>query len=699
MNRLTDARSPYLRSAAHQPIHWHAWSPEAFSEARAADRPILLDIGAVWCHWCHVMDRETYEDPGVAELLNGRFTCVKVDRDERPDVDARYQRAVQALTGQGGWPLTAFLDPDGEPFFGGTYFPPDDRFGRPGFRTVLESVLQAWRDRRPQVAAQASAVRQAVIASSQPGSGEITATTFDEVEQRLHRMFDQAHGGFGSQPKFPHPAALLLLIDRWQSTDAPAAREMVTRTLTGMALGGIHDQVGGGFHRYGVDAEWIVPHFEKMSYDNSELLRAYVEGWAAFGDPLHRATAQGIVRWVREVMAIEGGGYAASQDADVGLDDDGDYFTWTRAEAAAAISPDDFDAAAAVWDIGTAGEMHHAPDRNVLFVGESVEHYARRSAMSEAAVTASLARAADALRAARAARPQPFVDPTRYTGWNAMMASALLRAGIVLQDRWAEEHALATLGRIRREATEPDHVPHDPSGSVSGLLEDQLQCAMAALDAFEATQDRGWLDWALALAQRTWRDHTAPDGALEDLARSAGREGLLSAPIRPVDDAPTPSPNGVGALLALRLAAHTGDTEWHRRAEAILALFGPESAASPLHRATLLRAAAWMLADVTHLVIVGPRDDPTALAIHRAAVASSVPHRVLRWMAPDDPRTGLPESLTLLLDATRADAAAADATIAFCCTGTSCRAPVKRVEEWQDLLAELASIGAPHGHS
>lgn len=694
MNHLAEASSPYLRSAAHQPIDWHAWSPEAFAEAKAADRPILLDIGAVWCHWCHVMDRETYEDPGIAGLLNGRFTCIKVDRDERPDVDARYQRAVQALTGQGGWPLTAFLDPDGEPFFGGTYFPPDDRFGRPGFRTVLESVLAAWRDRRPQVAAQASAVRQAVAESSRATSGEITDAMFDEVEQLLHRVFDQAHGGFGSQPKFPHPAALLLLTDRWHSTRSTTAREMVTRTLTGMALGGIHDQIGGGFHRYSVDAEWIVPHFEKMSYDNSELLRAYVEGWAAFGDPLHRATAEGVIRWVREVLAVEGGGYAASQDADVGLEDDGDYFTWTRAEAAAEIAPGDFDAAAAVWDIGTAGEMHHAPDRNVLFVGESVEHYARRSGESGEAVTASLARAAEALRAARGARPAPFVDPTRYTGWNAMMASALLRAGIVLENRWAEEHALATLVRIRAEASEPDHVPHDPSGAVSGLLEDQLQCAVAALDAFEATQDRVWLDWALALAQRTWRDHAAQDGALEDLARGTGREGLLSAPIRPVDDAPTPSPNGVAALLALRLAAHTGDTEWHRRAERIITLFGPESAASPLHRATLLTATAWMLGDVTHLVIVGRHDDPAAIAMHHAAVASSVPHRSIRWLVPGDPRAGLPASLVQLLDA-----APEEAATAYCCTGTSCRAPVTHVEEWQDLLAELSAIGAPHGHA
>ncbi len=694
MNRLTEARSPYLRSAAHQPIHWHTWSPEAFADAGAADRPILLDIGAIWCHWCHVMDSETYEDPGIAELLNSRFTCIKVDRDERPDVDVRYQRAVQALTGQGGWPLTVFMDPQGEPFFGGTYFPPDDRFGRPGFRTVLKSVLGAWRDRRSQIAAQAAAVRHAVSEAARVTSGDFTPAVFDEVEQRLLGVFDQAHGGFGSEPKFPHPAALLLLLDRWQSSGSSSARQMTIRTLTGMALGGIHDQVGGGFHRYSVDAEWVVPHFEKMSYDNSELLRAYVEGWAAFGDPLHRTTAERIVGWVREVLADADGGYAASQDADVGLDDDGDYFTWTRAEAASAIAPDDFDAAAAVWDIGTAGEMHHAPDRNVLFVGEPVEHYAARSGLPEAEVAASLVRARDALRAARATRPQPFVDSTRYTGWNAMMASAVLRAGIVLGDQWAEAHSLITLSRIRRESPEPDRVPHDPSGAVQGLLEDQLQCATAALDAFEVSQDAAWLEWALALADRTWRDHAASDGVLEDLARGAAGEGLLSAPIRPVDDAPTPSPNGVAALLALRLAAHTGDAAWHRRAEQIISVFAPESAATPLHRATLLRAAAWLLDDATHLVVVGPLDDPDAAAMHRAALASSVPRRAIRWLSPDAPRTGLPEALAPLLDA-----APPTRTTGWCCTGTSCRAPITMLDEWGDLLAELSSPGALHGHS
>lgn len=694
MNRLAHSRSPYLRSASHQPIDWHSWSPEAFAEARASDRPILLDIGAAWCHWCHVMDRETYEDPGVADLIDGRFTCIKVDRDERPDVDARYQRAVQALTGQGGWPLTVFLDPAGEAFFGGTYFPPDDRFGRPGFRTVLESVRDAWRDRRPQVEAQALAVRRAITESSRDTEGTITPAIFDEVERKLLAVFDQAHGGFGSQPKFPHPAALLLLIDRWQATASPAARLMTTRTLSGMALGGIHDQIGGGFHRYSVDAEWVVPHFEKMSYDNSELLRAYVEGWAVFGEPLHRSTAEGIVRWVREVLADDQGGYAASQDADVGLDDDGDYFTWTRTEAAAAIPPDDFDTAAAVWDIGTAGEMHHAPDRNVLFVGESPEHYAGRSGTSVESVAASLARAQDALRAARADRPQPFVDPTRYSGWNAMMASAMLRAGAVLDDAWSEGHALRTLSRIRHESAEADHVPHDPPGSVLGLLEDQLQCATAALDAFEATQEAGWLDWSSALAARTWRDHEAADGALEDLARGTGGEGLLSAAIRPVDDAPTPSANGVAALLALRLAAHTGDPAWRQRAERIIMVFGPESVAAPLHRATLLRAAGWLVNDATHLVVTGSREDSDAAAMHRAAVASSVPRKAVRWLSPDDPRTGLPDALKPLLDA-----APAGEPTAWCCTGTSCRAPVTRLEAWLELLAELSSPGAPHGQT
>ncbi|MEK6768137.1 MAG: DUF255 domain-containing protein, partial [Gemmatimonadota bacterium] len=347
MNRLANEASAYLTSAAHQPVHWHPWSDEAFARSLAEDKPILLDIGAVWCHWCHVMDGESYEDPDLAAFLNERFVCIKVDRDERPDVDSRYQRAVQTLTGQGGWPLTALLTPDGEVFYGGTYFPPDGRYGRPGFRAVLERVLETFHQQRDQVAATAKQVRDHLgQALNEASRGDLSPALLSQAAEKMARLFDWRYGGFGTQPKFPHPAAVEFLLARWWDTGEPWLRELAEKTLSGMARGGVYDQIGGGFHRYSVDERWVVPHFEKMSYDNSELLKAYAHAYAALGNPLYREVAEGIVGWSFEVMCDrERGGFAASQDADVGLNDDGDYFTWTEDEARTALSAEEWEIA------------------------------------------------------------------------------------------------------------------------------------------------------------------------------------------------------------------------------------------------------------------------------------------------------------------------------------------------------------------
>ena len=304
-NQLAAETSAYLKSAAHQPVHWLPWGGRAFSLAKAEDKPVLLDIGAVWCHWCHVMDGESYEDAAVAAVLNREFVCIKVDRDERPDVDARYQRAVQALTGQGGWPLTAFLTPDGEVFFGGTYFPPEDnRYGRPGFVSVLNRMVQLYREERDKVRGNAAAIQTHITqALDESKAGPLAPELPKQIADQMARLFDIRYGGFGTAPKFPHPGALELLIARWHDTHEPWPREIVEKTLLGMARGGVRDHLGGGFHRYSVDERWIVPHFEKMAYDNSELLRAYCTAYAAFGDPQWREVASGTVVWVLAVLA------------------------------------------------------------------------------------------------------------------------------------------------------------------------------------------------------------------------------------------------------------------------------------------------------------------------------------------------------------------------------------------------------------
>src|SRR5438094_592518 len=411
LNALSKASSAYLRSAMHQPIYWHEWGEEAFEEAKRENKPILLDIGAVWCHWCHVMDRESYDDPEVAQLVNERFVAIKVDRDERPDIDSRYQVAVQAISGQGGWPLTAFLTPDGKPFYGGTYFPPGDNYGRPSFRRVLIAISESFSGK----------------------TGGFSPQIIQEIVDSALKMFDETHGGFGSSPKFPHPSMIDLLIDQYQrdashrgtgegtrshvdsgmtGEDARPPKDhllhVFTATLEKMARGGVYDQLAGGFHRYSVDERWIVPHFEKMSYDNSELLNNYVHAYQATGSEFFAEVARDIVRWVDEVLSDrKHGGFYASQDADISLDDDGDYFTWTLEEAKSVLNGEEFQVASLHYDINEIGEMQHDPTRNVLYQRAPVEEIAIRLKLSPERVPELLQSANQKMYAARLKRQTP----------------------------------------------------------------------------------------------------------------------------------------------------------------------------------------------------------------------------------------------------------------------------------------------------
>src|ERR1700687_1358954 len=402
LNSLARASSAYLRSAMHQPIQWHEWGEEAFAAAQRDNRPMLLDIGAVWCHWCHVMDRESYDDPEIAAIVNQHFIAVKVDRDERPDIDSRYQAAVQAVSGQGGWPLTAFLTPDGKPFYGGTYFPPSDGYGRPSFRRVLLSIANAYAEKHGDVVEQAKMLESAIAQSESFAgrSGRVSAGVLAAIQESAFKMFDPEHGGFGQAPKFPHPSALDFLIERYARTNGASLRQkaeggrphidsastgderlrdLIVTTLQHMAQGGVYDQLAGGFHRYSVDERWVVPHFEKMCYDNSELLKNYVHAYQATGEESFAEVARDIIRWMDEWLSDrERGGFYASQDADISMEDDGDYFTWTLEEARAVLTEEEAQVAALHYDINEVGEMHHDPAKNVLYVRAPIDEIARR---------------------------------------------------------------------------------------------------------------------------------------------------------------------------------------------------------------------------------------------------------------------------------------------------------------------------------
>ena len=454
-NRLQNSASAYLRSAAHQPIDWHEWGDEAFARARSEDKPILLDIGAVWCHWCHVIDRESYENPEIAAIINQNYVAVKVDRDERPDVDARYQAAVSAISGQGGWPLTGFLTPDGRPFFGGTYFPPDDAMGRPGFRRILLAIAESYRTRRADVDQSAGALAEAV-GQAELFSGAraaFDARVADEMTDAIVRMFDLRNGGFGRAPKFPHPGALDLIAERYVATGEKHLRAVLESTLVKMARGGVYDQLAGGFHRYSVDEQWRVPHFEKMAYDNSQLLGNYIHGYQATGNVLFREVAEGIIGWTDAVLSDRAqGGFYTSQDADYSLEDDGDYFTWTLEETRAVLDKDEARVIELYYDVEAHGEMHHNPAKNVLFIAAEIPDIAAQLGKPDDVVRGLLASARKKMLAARLARPTPYIDTTVYTGWNALFVSAYLDAARVLGRAECREFARRTLDRILAEA-------------------------------------------------------------------------------------------------------------------------------------------------------------------------------------------------------------------------------------------------------
>src|ERR1700678_972821 len=413
LNSLARASSAYLRSAMHQPVQWREWGEDAFAAAQRENKPMLLDIGAVWCHWCHVMDRESYADPQVAEIVNEHFIAVKVDRDERPDIDIRYQSAVSAVSGQGGWPLTAFLTPDGKPFYGGTYFPPTDGYGRPSFKRVLLSIANAYKEKHGDVMEQAKMVESAIAQTESLAgrSGRASGNVISSIKEAALKMFDAEHGGFGSAPKFFHPSVMDLLIDQYARSGEERLRNLIVTTLERMANGGVYDQLAGGFHRYSVDERWVVPHFEKMSYDNSELLRNFVHAFQSFGEPECARVARETMRWVDEWLSDrERGGFYASQDADFSLDDDGDYFTWTLDEAKEVLTAEELAVASSFYDIGEIGEMHHNPAKNVLHVRGTLDGVAKSNGIALAVARERLAAAKTKMYAARLRRPTPYVD-------------------------------------------------------------------------------------------------------------------------------------------------------------------------------------------------------------------------------------------------------------------------------------------------
>jgi len=722
-NSLARASSSYLRSAMHQPIRWHEWGEEAFAAAKRENRPMLLDIGAVWCHWCHVMDRESYDDPEVAKIVNENFIAVKVDRDERPDIDSRYQVAVSALTGQGGWPLTAFLTPDGKPFYGGTYFPPADQYGRPSFKRVLVSIANAYREKHGEVLEQANMVASAIsqTESFAGRSGKVSAAVIEAITESALKMFDERNGGFGSAPKFPHPAALDLVMDQYVRTGNDELRHVFVGTLEHMARGGVYDQLAGGFHRYSVDERWIVPHFEKMCYDNSELLKNYVHAYQATRNEFFAEVARDIIRWMDEWLSDRAhGGFYASQDADYSMEDDGDYFTWTVDEAKAALSEDEAAVATLHYDINEIGEMHHNPAKNVLYLRAGVEEIARRLSWSEERVRELLASAKKKMYTARRLRPTPYVDRTVYVGWNAMCVSAYLEAARVLDLAETRQFALRSLDRLLSEGWNPGISPtladesvrptlkhviaySDPQAErreTSGVLDDYAFSVIACLDAYEATADMSYFRFARAIADAMIAQLFDPvGGGFFDVAgvgaglsaEESNALGILGTRRKPFQDSPTPAGNSAAAIALLRLHGYTNEASYRDKAEQTLEVFAGVAGQHGIFAATYGLAVTHFSHPHTQVVVVG-QDAAAGRLFHGAGLPLGLNTAVLRLAANGVVAQNLPPALAETIP--NLPALREGRSFAVVCSGFACQPPVFDAEELGRMLGSRARPAA-----
>jgi uncharacterized protein YyaL (SSP411 family) len=699
-NSLEHASSAYLRSAMHQPIHWHEWGEEAFAAAQRENKPVLLDIGAVWCHWCHVMDRESYENAEVAALVNEHFVAVKVDRDERPDVDSRYQLAVSAISGTGGWPLTVFLTPDGKPFYGGTYFPSVDQYGRPSFRKILLAISEAYKERQNEVL-QSAAEAMNVLSNAEAFAGRQTNVSpriIGVMVQSALPLFDEKHGGFGGAPKFPHASAVDLLLDWYARTHEERVATVITTTLTKMARGGVYDQLAGGFHRYSVDERWIVPHFEKMSYDNSELLKNYVHAYQVFGYKFYAHVACDIVRWMDEWLSNgEHGGFYASQDADINLDDDGDYFTWTIEETKAVLTEDEFQAASLHFDINEAGEMHHNSAKNVLWVRALPEEIASRMGRDVSQILDLLASAKTKMYAARLERPTPFIDKTIYVNWNSMCVSAYLQAALVLGLDRARKFALRSLDRVLSAAWSDRHglshvVAYARAGDqrlVRGLLDDYACTVLACLDAYEVTGDMSYFSFAHKIADAMIEHFSDPiTGGFFDTQATLEeklRLGALSARRKPFQDAPTPAGNPLAAIALLRLHAYTNDARYRDKAEDTLEVFAGTAEQFGIYAGTFGIATIWLSRPHTQVIVIG--EDDRARALLEAAITPFAANKsVLHLTDSEAFKHNLPPVLAEMIP--NLPVLEEKKSIAVVCSNFTCRPPTAEPNELAAVVRE-----------
>jgi hypothetical protein len=701
-NRLIDEKSPYLLQHAHNPVDWYPWGPEAFEKARQEQKPIFLSIGYSTCHWCHVMERESFENDAIAALMNRHFVAIKVDREERPDVDRIYMAFVQATTGGGGWPMSVWLTPELKPFYGGTYFPPEQRYGHPGFPMVLERVAEAWQQDRDRIvesslAAIAQLTKQSAVSAAGTGSAlRPDKGTLDAGFYVFRRTFDARYAGFGEAPKFPRPVALNFLLRYYAGAKNQEAFDMAAATLREMAKGGMYDQLGGGFHRYSVDERWFVPHFEKMLYDQAQLAISYLEAFQISGDSSYGQTARGILDYVLRDMLDPDGGFYSAEDADSVIDrahpeekGEGAFYIWTQSEIEAVAGQPAAEWICFRFGVEEHGNVRNDPHqeftgRNILYRAHSIEETARQFSRPVDEVQAALLQAANKLLEARGARVRPHLDDKVLTAWNGLMISAFAKAGAVLAEpRYA--HA------ARRAADFIVNRMYDPAtgillrryrqgaAAIPGFLDNYAFFTQALIDLYETAFELRDLELAIQLSGKTAElFEDSENGAF--FSTAAGDPTLVMR-VKEDYDGAEPSGNSIAVLNLLRLAQMTGRQDFRASAERALDAFGSRMVAAPVGVPQMLAAFEFSTSKPKQIVLAGERDAPDTRLLLAALHTRFVPDRIVLLVNAES-RPVLARYLPAVADM----AAIGGQATAYVCQDYTCKLPTSDVTVFGQLL-------------
>jgi uncharacterized protein YyaL (SSP411 family) len=682
-NRLIHETSPYLLQHAHNPVDWYPWSEEAFEKAKKENKPVLLSIGYSACHWCHVMERESFENEKIAALMNELFVNIKVDREERPDLDEIYMNAVQMLTGRGGWPMTMFLTPEGKPFYGGTYFPPEDRQGMPGFPRILQGVAQAYRERPADVEKSVGQILETLhhMAESQPSEKDFAPGIIAESCEKIARAYDSENGGLGQAPKFPNPGVYELFLRYYSESGDERYLTMVAQTLSKMAQGGIYDHVGGGFHRYSVDAKWLVPHFEKMLYDNAQLLRIYSQAYVITREPLYKTVVEESAGYLLREMHQPEGGFYSTQDAD-SEGEEGKFFVWTLAEIDALLGAEDGEVFARMYDVTEEGNFE---EKNILHPILTVDQASKFFRKEKSEIEALIARTKEKLFTAREKRIKPFRDEKIIAAWNGLLLSGLAEAIKITGASSCLEASRRTVefifGRMFRDGYLL-HVYKDGQAKLRGYLDDYAFVALGLLDLYEVLLDRSLIDRAMELVDIMLREFWDERGG--GLFYTGKSHQPLISRAKPVFDASIPSGNAIAAQLLLRLYHLVGAEDYHTRAETILRSYYDAMVSQPFGFAHMLCALDQYLHPAKEIVIVGERSDARTTDLIKEIHSLYLPNKAVLIFAPGE---SLEKVSPLMVGKQQIDGR----PTAYVCQNFTCSAPVTSWAELKRLLETNAA--------